>query len=102
MLKEAIFECLHFVHFIQKMAQNHILCSPDLFQPSEKAEICRGTFFCYQNDILKFWRWHFSLKSSGRTVLARFVHLITWPHNLYIQIPFFGDHKMDLSPFFKT
>ena len=34
------------------MAQNHILLAPDLFHPTEKAEIFRGTFFYHQDDIL--------------------------------------------------
>ena len=49
------------------MAQNHILPTPELFHPSEKAEICRGTFFYHQGDILKFWRSLYSLILNDRT-----------------------------------
>ena len=55
------------MHFIQEMAQNHILLALDLFHPSEKAEIRRGTFFYHQDDILKFWHWLYFLKLNGRT-----------------------------------
>ena len=44
------------------MAQSHILPTPDLFYPSEKAEIYRGTFFYKKDDILKFWRWLYFFK----------------------------------------
>ena len=56
---------LFYIHLMQEMAQNHILPTPDLFHPSEKAEICRITFFYHQDDILKFWHWHYFFKIKG-------------------------------------
>ena len=35
------------IHFIQGRAQNYIFLASDLFHPSEKAEICRGTFIIW-------------------------------------------------------
>ena len=44
--------------------------------PSKKVEICKGTFFYHQDDILKFWRWLFFLNQMReRIVLARSMHL---------------------------
>ena len=50
------------IHFIEGMAQNYILPTPNMFHPSEKAELCRGTFFYSQDDILKFLRWPYIFK----------------------------------------
>ena len=55
------------VHFINEMAQNHILPSPNLFHPLENADICRETFFYYQDGILKFLRWLYFLKLDRGT-----------------------------------